>query len=118
MTPLLLALFGVREMHLDDRPRKDLERVADRVAVVRPRARVHDHPLGPLERVVAEVDVLALAVRLPAARRVADVLRPGIDLLLELAQRETAVERGVSALEDVEVDPVENVDAHPGKPSR
>ena len=55
---------------------KQLDRVADRVAVVRPGARVDDDAVGPVERVVAPLDVLALVVRLPAAHRAARARSP------------------------------------------
>ena len=68
-SPPLLALVDVREMHLHHRRGEELERIADRPRVVRPRAGVRDDSVRPLERLVAPVDVLALVVRLPAARR-------------------------------------------------
>src|SRR5204862_6615860 len=80
--PLLLALLRIRQVHFDDLPGKELERVVDRVAVVTPGARVRDHRVGPVERVVAEADVLTLAVRLAAAHRVAELARPRFDALL------------------------------------
>ena len=67
VAPPLLALVDVREVHLDDRDLEDVERVVDRVAVVRPRARVDDQPVGVAVGVVDPVDVLALVVRLLAA---------------------------------------------------
>src|SRR5256885_886543 len=64
--PPLLALLRIGEVHLDNRPLKELERVVDRVAVVAPGSWVRDHAVGPIERFVAPADVLALAVRLAA----------------------------------------------------
>src|SRR5690349_433691 len=61
--PPRLAFLDVRDVHLDERPTEELERVADRPAVVRPRARVDDQPVDGADGVVAEPDVLALAVR-------------------------------------------------------
>ena len=86
----------------------------DRVAVVAPGARVDDHAVGPVERVVAELDVLALAVRLAAADGVAELAGPRVDALLELVQRKAAVDRRVAPVEDVEVHAVEDVHAHGG----
>ena len=64
--PPLLALLDVGQVHLDDGRGEELDRVADRVAVVRPGARVQDDPVGPAAGLVAPVDVLALVVRLLA----------------------------------------------------
>ena len=107
-----LALVDVREVHLDDRAREGLERVVDRPAVVRPRAGVENERVGVVERRVEEFHVLALVVRLPAPHLEAELARPRVDLRLEVLQRPVAVLRRVAASEEVEVDPVEDVDAH------
>ena len=99
-------------MHLDHRHREQLDGVPDRVAVVRPRGRVEDDAVGSVERLVAPVDVLALAVRLPAADPQVELLRPLVDLRLELLQPEPAVQLRIAPPEHVEVDTVEHVDAH------
>ena len=93
-------------------PAERLERVADRPAVVRPRARVHNEAVGGVERRVQELDVLALVVRLPAADLEAQLAGPRVDLRLEILERAVAVDAGVASPEQVEVDPVEDVDAH------
>src|SRR5215211_6076241 len=67
VAPPLLSLLDVREVNLDDGHLEQLEGVPDRVAVVRPRSRVDDDGVGPVARVVAPLDVLALVVRLKAA---------------------------------------------------
>ena len=73
-------------MHLDERNREQLERVANRVGVVRPGAGVRDHAVRPVERVVAPPDVLALVVRLPAADVTVELGRPFVDPRLEVAE--------------------------------
>ena len=110
--PPFLALLDVREVHLDDGHPEELDRVADRVAVVRPRAGVEDDAVRPVERVVAPVDELALVVRLPAARRALVLVRPRVDAALELGEREAAVVVGVAPVEHVEVDAVQDCDPH------
>ena len=105
-------------MHLDDRRLEQLERVADRVAVVRPRAGIDDHAVGPVERLVDPVDVLALVVRLLALRARVDVARPLVDLRLELAERPAAVQLGVAPPEHVHVHAVEDEDAHGAESTR
>src|SRR5437899_2862228 len=97
----LLAPVDVREVHLDERSRVRLERIVDRVAVVRPGAGIDDHAVGPVERVVAPLDVLALAVRLPAPHGQAELLRPAVDLRLELRVGKAAVLLRVAAPEEV-----------------
>src|SRR5205814_9183210 len=69
-----------------------------------------------VERVVAPVHVLALAVRLSAAHVAAESGCPLVDLRLERVQGKTAVELGIAASEHVEVDLVEDGDLH-GEPS-
>ena len=95
--PPLLALVDVREVHLDDGHREELERVVDRPRVVRPRAGIDDHAVRPLVRLVAPVDELALVVRLPAADRALELERPLVDPRLELGEPEAAVELGIAA---------------------
>ena len=56
----------------------------NRVAVVGPRGGVGDDRVCPLERLVAELDVLALVVRLPAAHVALELGGPGVDARLEL----------------------------------
>src|SRR5215217_2813769 len=58
--PPFLARSDVRKMHLDDRHGEELERIPDRVAVVRPRAWIDDDAVRPRTRLVAGVDELAL----------------------------------------------------------
>ena len=112
VAPPVLALLDVREVHLDERHLEELERVVDGVRVVRPRARVGDHALRPLERLVAPLDVLALVVRLAAAGGRAELPRPGVDPRLQLGEGQAAVHRRVATVEDVEIHAVEDEDAH------
>ena len=107
-----LALADVREVNLDDRHGEELERVPDRVAVVRPGAGVDDHAVGPAPRLVAGVDELALVVRLEAAHRAAELLRPLVDPGLELGVGHAAVERRIALGERVQIDPVQHQDLH------
>jgi hypothetical protein len=111
-SPPLLAVVDVGQVHLHDRHLECLERVADRPAVVRPRGRVHDEAVDVAVRVVAPLDVLALVVRVPAAHRAAELVRPLVDLGLQLVDPLAAVQRGVAAAEDVEVDAVQDLEAH------
>src|SRR5215210_2971984 len=99
-------------MDLDDGDVEELDRVPDRVAVVRPGAGVDDDAVRPVERVVAPVDELALVIRLTAARRALEPLRPLVDPALELRQPEPAVDRRVPLVEGIQVHPVEDGDAH------
>src|SRR5438045_1198270 len=99
-------------VHLDDRDGERLERVVDRPGVVRPRAGVDDHPVGVVVRVVAPLDELALAVRLPALHRELELACPAVDAALELGDAEAAVHRWVAAPEHVQVDAVQDDDPH------
>src|SRR5439155_14649064 len=110
----LLALVDVREVDLDERDGQQLERVPDRIRVVRPGPRVRDDAVGPVERVVAPLDVFALVVRLPAAYVAAELGGPLVDPRLEVAERDAAVELRVAPPEHVEIDPVEHDDLHAG----
>src|SRR5262249_47026254 len=83
-----------------------------RVAVVAPRARVHDHAVDVVVRVVDPVDELALVVRLPAASVQVELVRPRIDAALELVQAQAAVDPRVAPAERVEVRAVEDEDLH------
>ena len=108
----LLALVDVRQVHLDERDGERLERVVDRPRVVRPGPGIDDQAVGRPERLVEEADVLALVVRLPAAHLEIELARPRVDLRLQILDRLVAVDRLVAPTEQVEVDPVEDVDAH------
>src|SRR5215211_3567403 len=90
-----LPLLDVGEMHLDDRHREEVERVADRVAVMRPSPRVDDDAARPPARLVAEIDVLTLAVRLEAANVAAELPGPRVDPGLELVVADAPVELGI-----------------------
>src|SRR5262245_6603701 len=79
---------------------------------MRPGARVGDDAAGPVERIVAPADVLGLAVRLTAVHLELELAAPFVDAALELVQAEPAVERRITATDDVEVDPVQDGDAH------
>src|SRR3990170_7349403 len=110
--PPLLPLGDVREMDLDDRPPEELDGVADRVAVVRPRTRVEDDPVRPAPRVVAPVDELALVVRLEAADGDVECPRPLVDPRLELVVGEAAVESRIAVRKCVQVRSVDDGGAH------
>jgi hypothetical protein len=99
-------------VHLDDRPASELERVADRIAVVRPGAGVDDEAVGGLPQLLAPVDVLALAVRLAAENVAAELAAPFADLLFEVAEGESTVDSGIPSLEQVEVHAIEDADQH------
>src|SRR5918911_560855 len=65
----LLAMLDVGEVDLDRRKPRDLERVADRPGVVRPRPGVQDDAVGEVLQAVQVLDELLLRVRLEEARR-------------------------------------------------
>ena len=110
----LLPLVDVREVHLDHRDREELDRVADRPRVVSPRARVDDHAVRPVERLVAPVDELTLVVRLTRTHGALELARPLVDLGLELGDADPAVERRIAAADHVEVHAVQDNDSHGG----
>src|SRR5918992_396341 len=74
--PPLFARVHVGEVHLDGRTVGDLERVPNRVAVVRPRTRVYEQRVRELGRLVQPLDVLSLGVRLEEARLESELARP------------------------------------------
>src|SRR5262249_24005019 len=86
--------------------------VVDRPAVVRPGGGVEHEPVGEVEGLVQPVDVDAFLVGLPAADGHAEILRPGVDPRLQLAEREAPLGRRVAAAEVVEVDAVQDLDSH------
>ena len=112
MPPPLLPVFDVREVHLDDRALRKLERVADRVAVVRPGARVDDEATGGVAELLAPLDVLAFVVGLASQDVAAEVGPPLANHPLELGQREPTVNGRIPTLEDVEVRAVQHADEH------
>jgi len=61
---------------------------------------------------VAPADVLGLAVGLAAVREQLELARPAVDTGLELVQADAPVQLRVTAVKDVEVDAVEDGDAH------
>ena len=100
--------LDVREVHLGDGRLDDLERVTQRVAVVRPGAGVDDHRPGALDGDAVELlHHLALEVGLERQDGEAAALGVPGDLALELAQRERAVVRRVAASEHVQIDAVQ-----------
>jgi hypothetical protein len=86
----------------------DVERVGDRAAVVGPGPGVDQDAVGEVARPVQVIDELALVVGLEEERFEARLVCPALDLVFELRQRVAAVEGGVAALEDVEVDPMQD----------
>src|SRR5439155_22963676 len=104
--PPLLALLDIREVHLDDRKLEQLERVANRIAVVRPRAGIDDDAVRPVARVVAPVDELSLAARLQTPNRAFELAAPPVNLRFELVQPEPSVESRLAIRERVQIDAV------------
>src|SRR6202162_1893827 len=82
----LLPLLDVREGHFDDGCVEKLQSVANRVGVVSPRAGVHDDSVGPIERVVAPLDVLAFVICLTAANVAPESRSPLGDARLALRE--------------------------------
>jgi hypothetical protein len=99
-------------VHLHDRPASELERVADRIAVVRPGAGVDDEAVGRLPQLLAPVDVLALAVRLAAEDIASELSAPLANPHFELLKREPTVDGGIPSLEQVQIHAVEHADEH------
>ena len=81
-------MVDVGEVHLDRRQAGDLDRVAQRPRVVRPRARVEQQPVGVVARLVQLLDVLALVVGLEEARLEPELARELLDALLEPRERQ------------------------------
>ncbi len=110
----LVAVLDVGEVDLDRGQAGDVERVGDRAAVVSPGAGVDDRRVGEVGQAVQVLDELALVVGLEEDRFEPELVRPVGDPLLQLAQREAAVDLRVATVEDVEVDAVEDGDAVAG----
>src|SRR4051794_3452359 len=110
----LLAVLDVRQVHLDHLQallHDELDRVADRVRVVRPGTRVHHQAVHrPADRLVQVLDERALVVGLEAACRGAVVARPLVDLRFQVRQRQGPVQRRLAAAEQVQVDAVQDRD--------
>src|SRR5437763_7943297 len=100
-------------MDLDRREGGDLQRVADRPRVMRPRSRVEHDGVGVLAQRVQALDECALVIALKEARREVQLAGFALDPLLELGKRERAVQRRVAATELVEVHAVHDLDARP-----
>ena len=109
--PELLTRLHVGQMHLHRGQSGDLDGVAERPRVVRPRARVQHEPVGVVGRLVDLLDVLPLVVGLEEACVQAELAREAVDPLLELGEGEPAIVLGRPAVERVEVDAVEH--GHP-----
>ena len=71
-------------MHLDRRQPGQLERIADRVGVVRPGAGVEHDPVGKPVQTVKMLDELAFVVGLKEASLQSELGRRLVDLQLEL----------------------------------
>ncbi len=102
-------------MHLDGRQLGELDRIVDRPGVVGPGAGVEDQRVGILAGAVQQLHVLALVVGLlkddAADAQLAGV---GVDLLLELIEREAAVVRRVAHAQLIEVDAMQHHHARRG----
>ena len=107
----VVARLDVGEVDLDRRQAGDVEGVGDRAAVVGPGAGVDDDGVGEVGQPVQVLDELALGVGLEEDRLEAELAGEAADPPLQLVEREAAVDRGVAALEDVEVDAVQDGDA-------
>src|SRR3954449_12564703 len=104
----LLAGVDIGEVHLDRGQPGDLQRVADRPRVVRPRPRVEHDPVGVVGRLVELLDELALVVALEEVAREVELAAELRDPLLELGEGEPAVVLGGPAVERPEVDAVQD----------
>src|SRR3954467_2288727 len=99
------------EVDLDGGQPGDLQRVADRVGVVRPRARVEHDRVAEALKPVQVLDELALGIGLEEAHVEAEVAREALDAHLELGVGQRAVVLARSAAELVAVDAVHDLDA-------
>src|ERR1035437_8602978 len=96
-------------MDLNRREAGQLERVANRVGVMRPRAGVEHEAVGePLDAVQA-LDELAFVVGAEERRHEPELVRDGADPQLQLIDRERPVLSWVTATELVEVDPMHHL---------
>ena len=93
----------------------DLERVANRPAVVGPCAGIEDRGVGDVVESVQPLDVLGLAVGLKERHGEAEFAAEAPDLLLELVERQVPVVLARPAAEHVEVDAVQHLDAVVGR---
>src|SRR4051794_6438275 len=100
-------------MHLDERQPRDLDRVAQRPRVVRPRARVEDQPVGVVGGLVQLLHELTLVVGVEEARLQLELAPEPRDPVLELGEGQPAVVLRRPAVEGVEVDPVQDRDPVP-----
>ena len=80
----LLALVDVGEVDLDRGQPGDLERVADRLAVVGPGAGVEQRRVGDLGQPVQALDEVALVVGLKERDLEVELAAEALDLRLEL----------------------------------
>src|SRR5436190_5961397 len=97
-------------MDLDGGNARQLQRVANRVAVVRPRARVDDRPVGDLAQAVEALYELTLVVGLKERRLETELASVLLDLELELGKGDRTVVLRRALAEPVEVDPVQDLD--------
>src|SRR5205085_12634985 len=96
---------------LDGRQSGDLQRVADRERVVRPRAGVEEQAVHGVFETMQLLDELALVVGLEELDGEVQLRTPVGDLGLELHQRQRPVVTGRTAAELVEVHAVHDGDA-------
>ena len=115
VAPPLLARTDVGEVDLDRGHAGDLERVADRVAVVRPGAGVEQRRVGELRETMQVLDELRLAVGVKEARLQAELVSVTVDPALELVQRQVAVVLARAPAEHVQVDAVQDRDPVVGR---
>src|SRR5215210_2094864 len=104
MATPLIARGDVGEVDLDRRHGSDLERIANRVAVVRPSAGVEHYPIRDLGQAVQPLNVLAFAVRAKEARLESELVGEALHLHLELVQRGLTVMLARTPPQHVEVD--------------
>src|SRR3954471_13428379 len=104
----LLAGVDIGEVHLDRGQPGDLQRVADRPRVVRPRAGVEHDPVGVVGCLVELLDELALMVALKEVARKVQLAAELRDPLLELGEGQPAVVLGGPAVQRAEVDAVQD----------
>ncbi len=104
--PPVVAVVDVADVDLDRRLAGDLERVADRPRVVRPRPGVDEDGVGGPGDAVQVLAELALVVGLEEGGLEIELAGVAVDPVLELGERLGPVDLGVAAPERVEVDAV------------
>src|SRR4051812_1880658 len=110
--PPRLALRQVRDVHFHHPQPRRGDRVAQRIARVRVRARVEDHSVRPAAKLVQLVDQRPFVIALVRADGTAELPRALREDLLHLRERRAPVHFGLPLAEEVQVRAVEEQHVH------